>query len=152
MADKSAKEIQDKKKALEAELKALENRLGSSFEQIKDEVEGKVERTRNSVSPAWWVRKHPGYVLVAAAVLGFIVAPRSRKRLRNRDDSHARKNSDAGGGAAPERAPVYSPGITDIVSGEVKRLLMRKATNFLVEKIDELIDKNIGPRKKDQNE
>lgn len=82
MAEKNVKETLEKKKALEAELKALEERLGTAFTQIKDDVEGQVERTRNSVSPAWWVRKYPVYVLGAALFAGFLLAPRGSRSGR----------------------------------------------------------------------
>ena len=145
MADKTAQEIRDKKEALQAELKALEDRLGSAFTQIKDDVEGQVERTRNSVSPAWWVRKYPGYVLAAAVVAGFLIAPRrSREARAFSEEAEATRPTSAPGPASG----AYTPGIADLVTGEVKRLLMRKATNFLIDKIEETIDKNLAPKKK----
>ncbi|MCC5933390.1 MAG: hypothetical protein LAT75_11540 [Candidatus Cyclonatronum sp.] len=139
MAEKNAKATQDKKKELEAELKALEERLGTAFSRVKDDVEGQVERTRNSVSPAWWVRRYPGYVLAAAVVAGFLIAPRRQRTAR-------RYNKEA----SPERTQtvMHAPGTADLITGEIKRLLMRKATNFLVDKIEETIDRNFAPKKK----
>lgn len=145
MAEKTAQEIRDKKEALQAELKALEDRLGTAFSQIKDEVGDQVERTRNTVSPAWWVRKYPGYLLAAAVLAGFLIAPRRNRPAQPHHTENAAQHS--------ERTPrpaggVYTPGIADLVTGEVKRLLMRKATNFLIDKIEETIDKNLAPKKK----
>lgn len=145
MAEKNVKETLEKKKALEAELKALEERLGTAFTQIKDDVEGQVERTRNSVSPAWWVRKYPVYVLGAALFAGFLLAPRGSRSGREQASDTSDVRTDRG--ASGQRGS-YTPGVTDLVTGEVKRLLMRKATNFIIDKIEETIDKNLAPRKK----
>ncbi|MCH8566721.1 MAG: hypothetical protein LAT67_00600 [Balneolales bacterium] len=138
----------DRKEQIEEELKLLETKLGQQFEEIKTGVEEKVERTKSKLRPAYWIKRYPAYCIGAAVALGFMIAP-SRKKNRNQDYQKNERQS-----ARPQynqRLPVQEqqPGIFDIAAQEIKHMLTRKTTDFLMMKLEEQIDKNLSKRKKE---
>jgi hypothetical protein len=63
------KELEDRKKALKAELDKLESGFTENFTEIQNNVS-------DSVDPRHWVQKHPLKLVGVAVLLGFIAGNR----------------------------------------------------------------------------
>ncbi len=130
----------DKRKQLENELRAIEEKLGHSVTKIKEDVE-------NKISPSYWIRKYPQYALGVAAAVGFWIAP-SRRKKRNRRQRNAGSNGER---RVEQPVSVYKePGIGVMLITELKRMATRKATDYMLTKIEDVIDKNIRDKDKEE--
>ncbi|MCH8524314.1 MAG: hypothetical protein LAT52_07170 [Balneolales bacterium] len=63
------KELEERKKALKAELDKLESGLTDNFSEIQSNVS-------DTVDPRHWVQKHPLKVVAVAVLLGFVAGNR----------------------------------------------------------------------------
>lgn len=60
-------QLEKRKQALKAEIRQMEQSVQSSFDEVRDDIEG-------FVSPTWWVRKYPLHTLGIAFAFGFFAA------------------------------------------------------------------------------
>ncbi|MCH8557448.1 MAG: hypothetical protein LAT84_06500 [Balneolia bacterium] len=138
---KKEKEILERRLKLQAELDQIEKKLDASVGQLRTDVEKKVSDTKNKLSPAYWIRKYPNYAIGAAVALGFIFAPR-RKRAYNDDTVEMNSVQQQ----EPRVVKVRGLSTGDMISSELKRMLMQKATTFIVDKIEDAIDQNLNKK------
>ncbi len=136
------KEILERRKKLQAELKQIEQKLDDTVGQFKSDVQKKVSDTKSKLSPAYWIRKYPNYAIGAAVAIGFIAAPRRRRKVRY--TSH----SDHPAEPAVVKVREYDTG--NMITSEIKRMLMHKATTFIVNKIEDAIDQNLNKKTADK--
>lgn len=142
-ADSKTADFRQRKKALEAELQEIEQKLGSSVENFRSDVEGRLGKLR----PTYWLKKHPAYSISAALLIGFLLAPSAKaKRRTAAADTKQQSAPEAAPGAA-ESLP-SSPGVTALVASEVKRMIARKATSFIVDKLEDFVDSQLSSSSK----
>jgi hypothetical protein len=135
-------EFKDRKKALEAELKDIETKLGSSVESFRNNVEGRLDKLK----PAYWVNKYPGYSISAAMFLGFILAPSSSRKKRKAEIKSAKQiRSDEYEGSSTQTSPLSVP---ELVGNEIKRMITRKATSFIVDRLEDWVDTQLKSKDK----
>ncbi len=66
-------QLEERKKALKAEITQMEDAVQTSFEYAREDLSG-------MTSPAWWVRKYPLQAVGMAVVFGFLAARGGRGR------------------------------------------------------------------------
>lgn len=137
-------EFRKRKKELEAELEAIESKLGTSVESFRSDVEGRLSQLR----PTYWIRKYPGYSLSVAVFIGFLLSPSASGKSNNNYASSA----DAADSVAPEPRRMREPSISipSVVASEIKRMITRKATSFIVDKVEDWVDVQLSSREKKQ--
>jgi len=67
--EQTRKELEERKRALRAELDKLEMDVGSSIQDIQDDVTDRID-------PRRWIQKHPLKALGVAVLLGFVAGNR----------------------------------------------------------------------------
>lgn len=137
-------DFKQRKKALEEELNAIENKLGSSVETFRSDIQGRLSQLR----PAYWVRKFPVYSLSLAVFAGYLLAPSSKSKTSKskagetepvppvRDSSHTQ----------PAASRSADTSFTSIVANEVKRMLTRKVTSLVVDKLEDIVDAQLSAK------
>lgn len=132
-------DFKQRKKALEEELNAIENKLGSSVETFRSDIQGRLSQLR----PAYWVRKFPVYSLSLAVFAGYLLAPSSTSKSGQtepvppvRDSSHTQ----------PAASRPADTSFTSIVANEVKRMLTRKVTSLVVDKLEDMVDAQLSAK------
>lgn len=128
MDTKKMTSLEERKKQLEAELNQIQVNLEKTIGDFKEDVQKKT-------SPAFWIRKYPLGALSAAFVFGFLIAGGKKKQT---DGSRQISYSE--------------PGVGGMISGELKRALVQRATHFLMDKVDDLVEKKASERKKEMPE
>lgn len=135
-------EIKDRKKALETELKDIESKLGSSVESFRNDVEGRLDKLK----PTYWIRKYPSYSISAAILLGIVLAPSSsRKQGRNKVKS---ADSDRSEEYESTSSQISTTSVPEIVGNEIKRMITRKATSFIVDRLEDWVDSQLKTKEK----
>lgn len=142
------KEILERRLKLQAELEQIEKKLDASVGQLRTDVEKKVSDTKNIVSPAYWIRKYPNYALGAAVALGFMLAPRRRSKSYN-NEGIAESGDTQQQQPRVVRDREMSTG--NMITAELKRMLMQKATTFIVDKIEDAIDHNLNKKERQRS-
>lgn len=139
-------EFQDRKKVLEAELKDIETKLGSSVESFRSDVEGRLDKLK----PTYWINKYPGYSITAAMFLGFVLAPSSSRKKRKAEKKSAKQDRpDKAEGSSPDSG---TPSVPEIVGNEIKRMITRKATSFIVDRLEDWVDTQLKSQEKPAEE
>jgi hypothetical protein len=67
--EQTRRELEDRKRALRAELDKLELDVGSSIQDIQDDV-------TDRINPRRWIEKHPLKALGVAVLIGFVAGNR----------------------------------------------------------------------------
>ncbi|MFW6348084.1 MAG: hypothetical protein ACOC2C_05695 [Cyclonatronaceae bacterium] len=136
MADNDA--FKQRREALEAELHQIESKLENSVETFRTDVQSRLRQLR----PAYWIRKFPAYSISLALFAGYVLAPKSSKAGR----SQAQPSESAGDPPPPlpPAAPAPSWSASSVVAAEIKRMLTRKVTTFIVDKLEELVDEQFA--------
>ncbi len=66
-------QLESRKQALKAEIDGLEQSVQTSFEGMRDDIEG-------MTSPTWWIRTYPLHAVGLALAFGFFAARGGRGR------------------------------------------------------------------------
>lgn len=136
-------EFKDRKKALEAELKDIETKLGTSVESFRNNVEGRLDKLK----PAYWINKYPGYSISAAIFLGFVLAPSPSGKKRKAENKLAKQQrTDENEGSTGTSS------VSEIVGNEIKRMITRKATSFIVDRLEDWVDTQLKSKEKPAEE
>lgn len=115
MSDK--KNLLEKKQELETELDHIQKALDLSLNNVRNDVEDKV-------NPMNFIRRHP-LPVVGAAVLTGLILGYDRKRSGDEDD---------------DEAPFLSGMLTGALALELKKLVTRKAVRYASGYLEDLID------------
>jgi ElaB/YqjD/DUF883 family membrane-anchored ribosome-binding protein len=115
----SIKELQERKKKLDTEIKLLEQGFSNKASGLKE----KLELLSN---PAGYVKKHPFKSVAWAAGAGLLVGMLKPKRKR--------------GSSSTNTSPGRSYSITSVFLEELRHLAVRKAMHYLSDLIDQQMD------------
>jgi len=110
----SLKELEQRKKRIEAELNQIHHNLDYSVNKVRDSIISKID-------PSDRIRKHPFKSFGIALVAGFILG---LPKIRNKS-SNTNVNRRPG-----------SPGLTTLMLDEFKRIAARRAVHFVMDNLD----------------
>ncbi|SMO68446.1 hypothetical protein [Fodinibius sediminis] len=113
--------LEEKKRALEAELNSIQHELDDSIDQVRSDVSEKLD-------PKSFIREHPLPVVGGAVVLGFLLGhndERPRKRARSSSSSSDGK-------------------FTSTLLYELKRLATKKALSFATDFMEQKFHEKTG--------
>lgn len=110
----SLKELEQRKKRIEAELNQIHHNLDHFANKVKDSIISKMD-------PSDRIRKHPFKSFGIALVAGFILGlPKIRNKSEN---SHGNRRPG-------------SPGLTSLMLDEFKRIAARRAVHYIMDNLD----------------
>lgn len=128
---KKTESLEERKKRLETELESIQSDLEQSMGRLKGDV-------RSKMSVAYWAKKYPFQCIGAGVMLGFMIAGKKKSRNKKKTATESTKIEPR------------EPGMLSVASSEIKQMLTRKATNWLVDKLDKFVENKL--RKEESTE
>jgi len=129
------KELEQRKKRIEAELNQIHQNLDNSFNKAKTSLVSLAD-------PSGHIRRKPLHSLAIAVIAGFAIGYLKSQKKNNKTPSSEVQS--------PQWAP--KPGIANLLFDEVRRMAARKAAVYLMDFLDTTISRpsniNINKTKK----